>query len=38
MEFNIKVTIEKREPSKKEIIIAFFELIVIIAGIYYKFH
>ncbi|MGZ2590239.1 hypothetical protein ACUW81_000474 [Staphylococcus borealis] len=38
MEFNIKVTIEKREPSKKEKIIALFGLIVIIAGIYYKLH
>ncbi|BGE82536.1 hypothetical protein [Staphylococcus petrasii] len=36
MEIDFKITIEKREITKKEKIIALISLFVLIGGIYYK--
>lgn len=38
MEFNFKITIEKRETTKKEKIIALISLFVLIGCIYFKLH
>ncbi|SUM44337.1 Uncharacterised protein [Staphylococcus petrasii] len=38
MEIDFKITIEKRETTKKEKIVALISLIVLVGGIYYKLH